>query len=469
VASLRVDFRRKVNMHTGTERSFVKPLWIGLAVVFAAYASGCSTIRRARQIQRGELLLPGERTATSVEAGLTAESVLTIERAIEIALMCHPSIAQATQSLVAAQARLAEARGSARPSASASASFGRSTQNTPERPFSTRAEKSIAGSIQADFTPFDSGRTRAAVSRAESAVAAAVEELRIARRNAVLSVKLAFFDLRKAQELLKVAEDSARQYRAHLDQVMAFAEVGRRPKYDVTKAAVDAGKANLDLVASSNAVSDARAVLVQAMGLASDPGFSISDQAPADSPEPANSATPSPDHPEIRQALARVHQASSAVDAAIADLYPNIGLNARFAGSGQSFPLVANLSAAIQAAIELFSGGRKTAAVEAAAAELRAACAQLASKEQEISAAVARARAAVTDSSQRMSLASLLARQAQENLDIVTERYRVGAASAVEVTDAEASLTSARAETVRAMFEHYAAMARLRHALGEEP
>ena len=442
-------------------------LIVCLALVISL--SGCATAHRAREAQRDHALPAGERSATGGDVGIDSKTVLTIDRAVEVALSCHPSLVQATQAIVAAQARLDEARGAGRPSANASASFGRSTQNTADLPFSSKSRRSLGGSVQADFTLFDFGRTRAAMSRAEAAVAAAVENMKIDRRNIILAVKLAFFDLRKAQELLKVAEDSVRQYRDHLEQVRAFADVGRRPRYDLTKASVALGKAELDLVAASNAVFAARATLLQAMGLASDPGFSISNDLLPDIPQPDPTASPSPEHPELQEAHARVRQASAAVDAAIADLYPNFGLNARFNASGEAFPLVANLSAVVQAMLELLSGGRKTAALDASVAELRAARSQLAAKEQEIAAAVSRARTALAEASARLPLASLLVRQAQENLDIVTERYKVGAASLLEVTDAEAALTSARAETVRATFEQYAAIVRLRHALGEEP
>ena len=74
----------------------------------------------------------------------------------------------------------------------------------------------------------------------------------------------------------------------------------------------------------------------------------------------------------------------------------------------------------------------------------------------------------LTSARQRLSLTDLLVRQAQETLDLVSERYRIGAAAAVEVTDAQVALTGARAEQVKAKFDYQAAIAQINHAVGEE-
>ena len=71
-------------------------------------------------------------------------------------------------------------------------------------------------------------------------------------------------------------------------------------------------------------------------------------------------------------------------------------------------------------------------------------------------------------SQQRFTLTDLITKQATESLDLVNTRYRLGAASAVEVTDAQVALTSARAEQVKAKFDYQAAVAQLKHACGEE-
>jgi outer membrane protein TolC len=156
------------------------------------------------------------------------------------------------------------------------------------------------------------------------------------------------------------------------------------------------------------------------------------------------------------------------VDAAIADLYPTLQLKAEYALSGASFPLVWNWSGMLQAAIPLFNSGKKTAAIDEAAAQLRAARAQTTEREQQLYVDLTGAVSQLESARRRMDLTTLIERQARESLDLINERYRLGKASAVEVTDAQATLTSAQADQVKARFEYQTAAAQIKHAIGEE-
>jgi hypothetical protein len=51
----------------------------------ALLVSGCATIRRAREAQDAARIPPGERTVTAAEAGLSSNSVLTLDGALDIA------------------------------------------------------------------------------------------------------------------------------------------------------------------------------------------------------------------------------------------------------------------------------------------------------------------------------------------------------------------------------------------------
>ena len=61
----------------------------------------------------------------------------------------------------------------------------------------------------------------------------------------------------------------------------------------------------------------------------------------------------------------------------------------------------------------------------------------------------------------------MLVAQAQENLELAEGRYQAGVGSIVELTDAQAALTSARAQQVRAGYDLATARARLTRAVGE--
>jgi len=67
-----------------------------------------------------------------------------------------------------------------------------------------------------------------------------------------------------------------------------------------------------------------------------------------------------------------------------------------------------------------------------------------------------------------MDLDNLIVQQAQESLDIVSVQYQVGSASAVDVTDAQVALTSAKANQVNARYDYLTAVAQIHHYIGDE-
>lgn len=434
-------------------------------------AAGCATVRHARQVQRGDQAVAGERLLLAAEAGLSSNTVLTLDQALSIALAYHPSLFQAQQALVAATAQVYQARAAYWPELGANAGSSRATANTAGVRETHDADNGYSGALSLSLLVYDFGKTPAQVRQAYARQIAAAESLRSARNDLAYSVRTAFYSLGKTLELEQVAQDAIRQYQDHLDQVRAFRDVGRRTRYDLTKSEVDLGNARLTLIKARTDVSDARAALNRSLGLAEEPGYS--QQPDPSTTYPAATAGPlmaqaRTNHPGLRLVKAQEILAHAAVDEAIASLYPEIGLQAKYGLAGAHFPLVWNWSAALQASLQLFTGRRQTWNIEAAVAELRAARSRVAEREQQVYEDLTNALNQLTSASQRLTLTDLLVRQAHESLDLVNERYRVGAAAAVEVTDAQVALTTARAEQVKAKFDYQAAIARIRHAVGEE-
>ena len=443
----------------------------GLAVMCALLlAGGCATVRQAREVQRGERVPAGERTLTAAEAGLSTNSVLTLEEATRIALAYHPAVALASQNLAAAAAQVREAKAAFWPSVNGQAGYSQSTANTGAEPDSNGSRGSYSGGLNLDLLAYDFGKTPAAVRQACARQVAAEESLRSARSDAAFGVRTAFFNLCQAQELRQVAEEAVRQFQAHLDQVKAFAEVGRRIRYDVTKAEVDLGNAQLDLVNARSAVATARAALNRSLGLAEEPGYQVAPTAPVEFAATVADmmAAARENHPALRALRAQERAASAAVDAAIADLYPTLRIQAQYGASGSSFPLVWNWSAAVQAALSLLDGGQRMGRIEEAVAQLRGARAQVADREQQIHLDLSQAVSQLESAQNRLTLSDLIVRQAQESLDLLNERYRLGAASSVELTDAQVALTRARGDQVKARFDYQSAVAQIQHSIGKE-
>ena len=451
-------------------RSFASVLLAGTGIALGcALLAGCATVRRARAAQDASRAPAGERTVRAAELGLSSNSVLTLDEALRIALTCQASVVQASQNLVAASAQFREARAAYWPAADASAGYQRGTANSAASKASSHSSDSYSGSLNLSLLIYDFGKTPAVVRQAYERRLAAEESLRSAQNDTIFGVRSAFYDLCKQQELLQVAEDAVRQFQAHLEQARAFADVGRRTRYDVRKAEVDLGNAQLDRINARNAVNAARATLNRSLGLAERPQYGVGQPPSDDIAGNAEQlmAVARERHPRVRALKAQERSASAAVDAAIADLYPSLALQGQYSESGSHLPLTWNWSAGVRSVFEIFTGWLKTGRIDEAAAQLRAARSQVADQEQQIYLDLSLALNTLDGARQRMTLTELILRQARESLELVSERYKVGQASAVDVTDAEVTVTSARANQVTARFDYQTAVAQIKHAIGD--
>jgi outer membrane protein TolC len=431
---------------------------------------GCATARRAREAQDLQRIPPGERTVTAEEAGLSSNTVLTLDQAVRLALSYQPAMSMAGQNLAVASNQLAEVKAGRLPVLSGSAGYRRGTANTAVAHGSHASTDNYSAGLGVDQLLYDFGRTASSVKRAAALLTTASERLRAASNDVVYATRVAFYELSQAQETLGVAEETERQYLKRLEQVRGMVEVGRRIKYDVTKAEVDLGNARLGLVGARNAVADARAGLMRRLGLAEDPGCRLADIPARDftATYAASLETARRRQPELLALRSETLAASAGLDAAVADLYPSLSVSGEYLWSGRALPLFWNWSGAARLAWTLFSGGKTTAAIEAAAASLRSARAREADREQQLALDLRTAFTQLEGARERQGLAALIVRHARENLEVVSERYRLGQASSVELTDAQAALSQARGDEVKARFDCHGAVAAILHASGEE-
>ncbi len=442
---------------------------VGLLALCLA-ATGCATVRQAREAQDVTRVPAGERTVSAAEIGLTDQTLLTLDQALQIALAYHPAMVEARQNLVVASNQLRQAKAAWGPTVDTSAGYRRGTSNTSAARGSHESDDSYSAGLSLDQSLYDFGKTAASVKKSEALLQAARERVQGARNDVVFLAQVAFYDLGRAQELLAVAEETERQFLKRLEQVRGLVEVGRRIKYDITKVEVDLGNARLDLIKARNAVTVARATLWRRLGLAEEPLCRIA-------PEPLmefqgvyaeRMQRALLNQPELLALRAQVRAASATVDAAVAELYPSLSVSGEYLLNGGALPLIWNWAAAARFGMNLFNSGRSTAAINAAVAELRGARARVAECEQQIGLDLRTAFSQWEASRERQGLTVLIVRQAGENLELVTERYRLGQANSVEVTDAQADLSRARGEEVGARFDYQSAVAAILHTTGEE-
>ncbi|MGN0866867.1 MAG: TolC family protein [Oligosphaeraceae bacterium] len=443
-----------------------------ILLLLLVLAAGCATVREARQLQQEDHVPPpGERTVSAEEAGITPGCTLTLEQLEQIALRCQPALYQSRLEVERARLSLANARAGYLPTLSSSLSHSRSTQNTDPHRESTRNRGSYSGGVNLSLTIYDFGRTSAQVQQAQDSLSAALQSLEEQECATLYQVRQSYFQLRRAVELHGVAQEAVEQYRDHWEQMKTKRAVGASTEYDVLKAEVDYQQARLKEITTANDVALGWTDLNRSLGLTQVPEYHLGDCQLQEYPQsvPELMAMAQETSPSLGALRYRVRVASGALDAAIADLYPNLSLSlgGSLSGRNPGLPWLWNLNGGLSLGQSIFQGGRLTNAIRQAMLSLQSARSSYADGEQALFRSLTSA--VLTSVRARLSLevADLAAQAAQRNLEIVNEKFRNGKATSVDRTDAQVSYSSAKAEAVNARFDYLEAQATIANLLGD--
>lgn len=423
-----------------------------LLPVCAVLLAGCATVRHAREAQRDDT----ERTIRWAETPFAArEDALSMAELADWARTNAPAVVQARQDVVAAQIALRSVKASYIPVVDGSIAYTYASANIDPHHTEWDGDGAWNGKLSLNWLLFDFGRTRASTRRAVAALAAADRAERDAENAAVHSVRSACFSLRRAEEMHRVASETAEGYRLHRDQTRDRLEVGAAMNYELSKAEVDYQNALLSEISASNAVETARADLALALGLAESPAIVLGDCSFPDQPRDVETlmAEASTNAPALAALRAAADAARNYVDWTICDLYPTLSLNLTFDAQGDSSPLLWNYAAVPAAAQSLFAAGAKNRQIEAAVAQLRAARSKLAEAEQQLYHKLVTATLAADRAERSLGVAEATLNAARENFEVVSNRFEVGKAGVLERTDAQVALSSAEAAVVAARYD----------------
>ena len=432
----------------------------------AALLAGCTTVREARRAQRED----AERTVRWAETPFAArEGDLAMEELAEWARTNAPAVVQARQDVVQAQIALRSVKAAFIPVVDGSVAYTYASKNIDPHDTKWDGDGTWGGNVSLNWLLYDFGRTRASTRRAVAALAAADQAERAAENGAVYGVRAACFALRRAEELHRVAVETSESYRLHRDQTKDRFDVGAAMNYEVSKAEVDYQNALLSEISASNAVETARASLALALGLAENPRIALGD---CSFPEMTNDvgalmAVAATNAPALAALRASADAAKNYVDWTICDLYPNLSFRLSFDAKGDSSPLLWNYAAVPAVAQTLFSAGAKNRQIETAVAQLRAARSKLAEAEQQLFNQVLTATLSADRARKSLAVAEAALAASKENFDVVSSRYDVGKASALERTDAQVALSSAEAAVVTARYDLQDTQILLARLIGE--
>ncbi len=413
------------------------------------------------------VLMPGLAGALDIKAG----EKLPLEKCIAIALSKHPTIASAAGSLKAQQAVVRQAQAGYWPQVSLSSSIGKrgSSISSVSRPTGTWDDYTNSLSVNQNVYDFD--RTNTKVEIQNLALSVRQHEMTGIENQLVHNVKLAYWGELLALRKRTIQADTVRLFQKHVDQSQAFFLYGLRPKYDVTRAEVDLSNAKLEMLKAENALSLARILLKNSMGITDAAPFQLVDDLSAGKGNPDMEQALDlafQNRPDLKALLIQKAGAVKTLELTKRGHYPQLFANANYSLAGDKYPLDSSWYVGGTLSIPIFSGFLVKNQIEEAAANASVVDAKIEILKQNIRLEVVQAYLNLQDASARIVAAAFSIRKAEENVDLAAGRYTHGVGNPIEVADALLSLNQARLAHLTALFDRKVSSSNLEKAMGEK-
>ena len=409
--------------------------------------------------------------------------VVSLADALAQADMNVPSLRIARAQSAVSAAQTDEARAPLLPQLNASASYQRTTSNFVPRPSSVpntiNTTASSSGSTFNYFnfgatlsqTLFDApsfGRWRAALATLGSVKASEAA----ARLDAAYGTRVAFFNARATQALIRVARETYDNQKRHLDQVKGFVEVGTRPEIDLAQARTNVANAKVAFIMAENNYAVAKAQLNVAMGVEADTEYDLGDGVAdpidiedAGITEQVDVAQKS--RPELVAFEEQLHAQALVLRATRWSYAPTIGASTSLSDGGISLGALAwNWNFQVSAQWNLFGGLMTYSQGKEAQAQLSVITAQRDSQRLQVRLELERGRLAVRAAKETVLAAADALENATLREKLAEGRYAAGVGNALELSDAVLALANAGAQRIQADFNVATARSQLLRALG---
>lgn len=404
---------------------------------------------------------------------------VTLEDAIRLAKLAQPSVVQARGSVRTADAQRRSATGAYLPSVNATTSGSRDyserpTANSSSGSVESGSTNNVNFGLNASVDLF-TGFRRGADSRAAKATqTAAGASLTDAESQAALTATQQFFDVLAAQQLVRVREASVTQAEEQLKLSVAKLRVGSATRSDSLRSLVNLGTAQLALVSAQSSVAGTQATLGRTLGLegraaATDDSSFYNFAATVDTAEVQQEALAN--SPAVQAANASAAAARAQVASARAAYWPTLALSGSASWNGSNstvndYQLFARRSISLGLSWPIFNRFQREQNIVNRAASADAAEATAADTRREVQAAVTTQAALLEAARVRIDITRTSVEAATEDLRVVQERYRVGAATILDVLTSQSALAQAQVDAVNARFDYLKAKAQIEALIG---
>jgi outer membrane protein len=305
---------------------------------------------------------------------------------------------------------------------------------------------------------------------------AAILEQTAKYQDIVRDVKIAYFDILRAQKIQETARQSVEMLTAHRDVAENYFKVGMIPKNDLLHAEVELANGKQSLIRAQNALELAKArfntILKQKI-------FTPVEIVDILTYHPLNQlfeeclTIAQQNRPELKVSALRAQQAGKLVRIAQSDYLPTLNFVANYSRYGET----ATLSGSdykdpeswylmVVASWNFWEWGKTKFRVDASRARENQAIGTARELNDQIALEIKNAYLILQETEKQIAVWQIVIEQAEENFRITQERYKERVATTTEVLDAQTLLTKAKSEYANALGDYNISYARLQRAMG---
>jgi outer membrane protein len=400
---------------------------------------------------------------------------VSLDEAVRRALQVQPAMVQARGDQRTAAAGRRSALGAFLPSLSTSWSASRSNVSridpTTGRPVPPEYTHTVG--LSATMTLFD-GLNRFASVRASAAQQDAAEAGYVSQRyQTTLATKQVFYDALAREELVRVAEAQVRRAEQQLQISIEKLRAGSATRSDSLRSTVEFGNARIALLQARANLATAQANLGRQIGVDALVRAAPDTALPTLPDTAALRAGPLESAPQVQQADALARAARADVLARRSLYVPTVTVSYNDNHQGTGFPEFFGFGSYNETfswrfglSWTLFNGFARESQNTAAAVARDNAVARAGDARRAVGAEMTQQLAALTTAFEQIDIARANLAAATEDLRVQQERYRVGAATILDLLTSQASLTQAEVNLVQTRFNYFIARAELEALVG---
>lgn len=419
------------------------------------------------------------------------EDVLTLDDAVRLAIGRHQDVAKARAAADALKGKIREVRAQALPDIKFESNISRwrdpsllnasGLDNFPEdlrNALVPTAVNLFVYGVTVKQPLFTQGKVGTALRLASIEAEGALSEIDRAQQDVALAATKAFYSLLWAERYRILVGETQEQKKLHAAMARTRFRNGVATEVDVLRSEVAVANGTPDLVRADNAIRQARAQLNYYLGRPLDTAIRLAGDFQEDTGEQPDLSELERDALRRRPEIARLRIAERSADTQIALAKAEDRTRLEFTGKyGLMARLPKNLlnpefiqwTAGVNFTFPLFDGFRRSGLISQALASQRVARLERDKFEQQVRLSIQQSYDDLQAAKESIAAARATVSEAEKVLAMMQNNYKFGAATTLDILDAETALSVARTNLLRGLYDYSVGRANLRWSSGQTP